>query len=494
VSVLIAGRYRLESKIASGGMGEVWTAHDQTLGRRVAVKLLRDSLAEDRIVAERFRREALTAASLSHPNMAEVYDYVEDNGRPGIVMELVDGETLADRLRRGRLDTADAVHIGSQVLEALQAAHEHGVVHRDVKPGNIMLTPKGKVKVTDFGIARAEGDSTLTEAGAVMGTAHYASPEQVQGRGATPASDLYSLGIVLYEALTGRRPFEAETPVSAALARLTMDPPRPRTLRADIPIAVEAATMRALEREPTDRYPTAAAMRQALTDAIATADTEAMATQVLPVIAADAATGVLPRASKATTGLPGAPIAATPPKRKRRWSSAVAILVALGLLVAATGLALILKDRGPTMVTVPRLQDMNVGQALTTASRLGLQLDLQQANSSAPDGTVLRQSPAPGTQLAQGQTVSIVVSKGPPGTPCCTVPDLSGLTEEEAAALLSSKGLQLGDVTSQTRSDVRAGTVIGQDPPPGRVIAPGETVAIVIAKKSKGKDKGGNRD
>jgi serine/threonine protein kinase len=499
VSTLIAGRYRLEERVAIGGMGEVWTARDETLGRRVAVKLLRDSLAQDPVVAERFRREALTAASLSHPNMAEVYDYVEEEGRPGIVMEMVDGETLADRLRRGRLDTPEAIRIVTEVLEALSVAHDAGVVHRDVKPGNIMITPRGKVKVTDFGIARAEGDSTLTQTGAVMGTAHYAAPEQVQGRGSTPASDLYSLGIVLYEALTGRKPFEAETPVAAALSRLTNDPPRPRKYRSDIPGPVEAVTMRALEREPENRYPNAASMRNALAEAIAAADTEALHTQALPAAEASP-TQVLPvvGSADATSILPRTPVTAPPvatpkrPREHRSWPSAVAILIAIGVLASVAGLVLMFRNREPAMVAVPNLQNRTVQDAVEEAAGLGLRVSLQSANSSAKQDTVIRQSPAPGTLLAEGKSITIVYSKGPAGTPCCTVPDLIGMTEDQAFDALRKAGLQLGAVTDERRQDVREGTVIRQSLQKGKVVAPGETVDIVIAKKSKGKGNGGD--
>ncbi|MGH2726771.1 MAG: serine/threonine-protein kinase, partial [Actinomycetota bacterium] len=214
-AVVLGDRYRLEAQVATGGMGEVWRATDTLLERTVAVKLLRESLAEDPVLSERFRREALMAARLSHPNMADVFDYVQDDARPGIVMEYVDGETLAERIaREGALSVADAVRITSALLAVLQVAHDQGVVHRDVKPGNVMLPPADGVKVTDFGIARATGHETITETGMVVGTAHYLSPEQVSGKPARPESDIYSAGAILYEMLTGKKPFEAETPLA----------------------------------------------------------------------------------------------------------------------------------------------------------------------------------------------------------------------------------------------------------------------------------------
>ena len=289
---MIAGRYRLNEQVAVGGMGEVWRATDLLLERTVAVKLLRESFAEDPVIVERFRREALTAAGLSHPNMANVFDYVQENGRTGIVMEFVEGETLADRIsREGPLDVPDAVRTASALLAALSVAHDAGVVHRDVKPGNVMITPTGEVKVTDFGIARAAGHETLTETGMVVGTAHYLSPEQVSGKPASPASDLYAVGAILYEMLTGAKPFEAETPLAVAMQRLSADPRDPQEHRADIPETVSQVAMTALARDPERRYASADGMRSALESALASAQpptqprrTDPTPTTVMPAI------------------------------------------------------------------------------------------------------------------------------------------------------------------------------------------------------------------
>ncbi|MGH2728368.1 MAG: protein kinase domain-containing protein, partial [Actinomycetota bacterium] len=288
-AIVLGNRYRLETQVATGGMGEVWRATDTLLERTVAVKLLRESLAEDPVLSERFRREALMAARLSHPNMADVFDYVQEDARPGIVMEYVEGETLAERITRGgALPVADAVRITSALLAVLEVAHDEGIVHRDVKPGNIMLPPAEGVKVTDFGIAQARGHETLTETGMVMGTAHYLSPEQVSGKQATPESDIYSAGAILYEMLTGKKPFEAETPLAVAMRRLTDDPVPPRAHRPDLPETIEHIVMRALARDPRQRFRSANAMRSALESAYAaqpppTPRIDPSPTQVLPV-------------------------------------------------------------------------------------------------------------------------------------------------------------------------------------------------------------------
>lgn len=264
---VIAGRYELERLVASGGMGEVWRARDRVLGRTVAVKLLKDELMQDGRATQRFRREAMTAASITHPRMANVYDYVDVDGCRGIVMEYVEGETLADRLaREGRIGQGEAGAIARAVLEALEVAHASGIIHRDIKPGNILLGANGDVKVADFGIARALGDSTVTGTGSTMGTPHYIAPELVQGAPASPASDLYAVGAVLYEMLTGCRPFDGDTPIAIALARMQTDPVPPRLLDRSIPPWLEHVVLRALARDPSNRFPAARAMHLALSE------------------------------------------------------------------------------------------------------------------------------------------------------------------------------------------------------------------------------------
>lgn len=261
---ILNGRYRVEDVVATGGMGTVYRATDERLQRRVAVKILRaDLAAEDRFI-ERFRREARSVAALSHPNVATVYDYGEDDGAHFIVMELVDGRDLARVLREdGPLDVESSVRIAEQVCDALAHAHAAGVVHRDVKPANVIVGPDA-VKVTDFGIARAAGDSRLTSTGAVLGSAHYISPEQADGSPATAASDVYSLGIVIYEMLTGAVPFTGDSPVGVALRHVTGEVPPPSRLNPAVPEALDAVVTRATARDPRDRFPDAATMGAAL--------------------------------------------------------------------------------------------------------------------------------------------------------------------------------------------------------------------------------------
>jgi len=262
---LLGNRYRLNRPIASGGMAQVWEATDQVLTRRVAVKILHQHLALDESFVRRFRAEAIAAARLAHPSIVSVYDTLTDDGLEAIVMELVVGTTMrADLDQHGPLRLDAVLAIGTQVADALGAAHASGLVHRDVKPANILLSADGRVLVADFGIAKAAEAADHTSDGSMVGTAKYLAPEQVEGSAIDGRADLYSLGIVLYEALTGQAPFIADTDVSTALARLHRDAVAPRRIRPDIPPAVEAVVVRAMARRPADRFPTTAAMRSAL--------------------------------------------------------------------------------------------------------------------------------------------------------------------------------------------------------------------------------------
>jgi tRNA A-37 threonylcarbamoyl transferase component Bud32 len=488
---LLAGRYRLEERVATGGMGEVWRATDLVLERRVAVKLLRETLVDDPKVAERFRREALLAASLSHPSIAGVLDYVQEDGRPGIVMEYVEGETLADRLaREGPLAPAEAVRIATALLDALGAAHEAGIVHRDVKPGNVILTRAGEVKLTDLGVARAASHTTLTDTGMVVGTAHYLSPEQATGRPATPASDLYAVGAILYEMLVGARPFEAETPLAVAMKRLAEDPRPPRELRPDLPEPLERVVLRGLARDPDRRYRSARTMREALRAAVAPGGP---GTPPAGAAARPEPTLVLPAAGAATR--PSEPVVPQPraPGRRRRTAVLAAIAVAAGvvaLLLAARGPA------GPSLVTVPALTGRPAAEAARTAARVGLRTSLVSVPSDRPRGIVLAQDPRAGVRVEAGTTVILTASSGtPPRPPGVPVPDLRGLEEDEARRPLEAAGLRLGHTTSEESDAVDPGTVLRSDPPAGSTVEPGTAVDIVVAaepRRGRGKGKGGD--
>jgi len=348
---LLARRYRLVRRLARGGMAEVWEAVDEILSRPVAVKILLPHLAADEAFVTRFRREAVAAARLSHPHIVAVFDTWTDDGYEGIVMELVRGTTLRAVLDdEGALPPRRVAAVGAQVADALDVAHRGGLIHRDVKPGNILLTEDGRVLVTDFGIAKAsEATSDLTEVGQVVGTAKYLSPEQVEGRPLDPRSDIYALGVVLYESATGQPPFAADNVTATALARLHAPPTAPRTLRADLPPALEAIVMRAMARRPEDRYPTAAAMRDALEHVDLRppgVDDATTTTRPDPTAAYQVgATATYPAAGPAT--FPGyttyAPAPARPTVRtgdRRSWPALALLLVVVAVTLGLVGVLL----------------------------------------------------------------------------------------------------------------------------------------------------------
>jgi eukaryotic-like serine/threonine-protein kinase len=333
----LGGRYRVGTLLAAGGMGTVWAAEDLVLGRPVAVKLLGESLAGAGWAAERLRREARSAARLVHPNIARVLDLGEQDGRPYLVMELLEGESLAARLARtGPLAPADAVGVAAAVADALEAAHRAGVVHRDVKPGNVFLTAGGEVKVLDFGIASAAGEAALTT-GDLFGTAAYLAPERALGHQATPAADVYALGVLLYELLSGRLPFQDESDVALAMAHVNAKPPPLSQAAPWVPPALAAAADRALAKDPADRPLSAATFARLLRSA----PTPPRLTRTPP-----RSTGPLPASAFVTSPLPAGRPATRVRGRARRW--AVALLVAAAVLAALPALGGVpLLDSGP---------------------------------------------------------------------------------------------------------------------------------------------------
>jgi serine/threonine-protein kinase len=340
---ILAGRYELTRKIGSGGMGTVWSARDTTLGREVAVKVLHEGLAQDTAFGERFRLEARNAARLAHPNVAAVYDTGDDEGVPFIVMELVDGESLHARIQReGPLPVRDTVSITRRILAALGHAHDRGLVHRDMKPANVLLTGGGGVKVVDFGIAKVAGGADITRTGALLGTAAYLSPEQAMGHEATHRSDLYALGCLMHAALIGEPPFGGDTPVAVAMRHTRDAVPPIRSRRPDAPPEVEAVVMRALEKEPSRRYASAAEMAAALEAAGPEATLPAGAPTVVMA------------ASQPTTPLAGTEVLprARAPARKTGPFLGIATAVLLAALVVWL-LAAYLSNRGPGFLQAP---------------------------------------------------------------------------------------------------------------------------------------------
>jgi serine/threonine protein kinase len=416
--IILGDRYRLIRRIASGGMGTVWEAEDTVLHRRVAVKLLSDALASQSRFADRFRREALAAAGLSHPAVASVFDYGENGGPPYIVMELVDGETLSDRLHReGRLPPDEAVRIAVAVAAALQAAHDAGIVHRDVKPGNVMLTKSGDVRVLDFGISAAAG-APLTATGARMGTATYLSPEQARGEPPTIASDLYSLAVMLYEMLAGRPPFVADNPVAVASMHLHQAPAPVTDLVPGLAAPIAATLERSLAKDPSGRPESAAAFAASLTGQTTTKPAHTEATALLPP---PEPTAVLDPEPGRTPVAPGR--AKTRPPARRRlpiWAiaaaSMAAALIALFALLLSRGSPSSPNPPGSSTaadtVRIPSVAGLSRGDAEKAIRDLGLEVGDVLAVEGEKDVAV-GTDPPEGSRVAPGSTVTLYVGSQP---------------------------------------------------------------------------------
>jgi hypothetical protein len=511
---LISGRYRLIAPVGEGGMATIWRAVDEQLDREVAVKLLREQFGNDAGFAARFRQEARAAGSLSHPNIVPVYDYGTDtDGSQFIVMQLVEGDNLATLLReRSVLETDDAVRIALGVASALEAAHRRGLVHRDVKPGNILITDDGDVKVTDFGIARAVAEASMTVTGTTLGSVHYFSPEQARGDEVTGASDVYALGIVLYEMLTGRRPFEGDSAAGVALKRLNEDPPPPSTYR-PVPSGLSAIVMRALQREPRDRFPDAGSFAEALrvwqkdpaagaaaaAGGLAAAGVAAAAGSPPPAAAPIPPSGeptvyVPPRVAMPSDRTPSG--AGQPPRRPPQpeeregqpwWTWALALLAVLLLgLIGFLGMQII-GGLGSGATPTPSTEQFDLrnyaGEPIASVrndlERRGLVRgeETREPSDEFDRNTVIRTDPPAGTPVSEGDTIDIVISSGADTVP---VPSLIGQTEDQAIATLAAAGLAEGNVSSEPNA-APAGRVIRSEPSAGIEVERGSQVDLVLS-------------
>jgi beta-lactam-binding protein with PASTA domain/predicted Ser/Thr protein kinase len=497
-------RYEIHGRIGRGGMADVYLARDLLLDRPVAVKVLFPEFATDPNFVERFRREAQAAANLTHPNIVGVYDWGQQGTTYFIVMEYVNGRSLAEILRaEGALEPNRSNDIASEVAAALGFAHRSGVVHRDIKPANILVSNQGVVKVADFGIARAlnaAAEHGLTQAGAVMGTATYFSPEQAQGSALDPRSDLYSLGVVLYEMLTGQPPFAGDNPVAIAYKQVHDQPIPPSQHRADLPEGLEAVTLKLLAKSPANRFANADELRADLRhvrDGIGstrTVDAPTMAVSTVggalatadPTVAVrEPATRVVARPAVVTTAATGAVAVSDgyPPYDERRhrvgWFI-LAILLALGVIA---GLVAFLYNRlGTTTTTDLVVVETVINKPFSEAEGIlksqGLTVErVDVDNPTVQAGIVFQQDPAEGAKVDPGTAVKLTVSKGK-GT--VALGDLRTKTQAEATAALDKLGLKWTIATAQS-PDVAQGLVISQDPPPGDVNIEGTTVKLVIS-------------
>lgn len=514
---IIGGRYEISQLIGRGGMAEVHIGTDTRLNRIVAIKILRQDLARDPVFQARFRREAQSAANLNHPSIVAVYDTGEEtitasDGAeikvPYIVMEYVEGHTVRELLTDGNpVPLEEAVEIVSGVLDALEYAHHQNLVHRDIKPGNVMITTTGKIKVMDFGIARALSDSqaTMTQTDAVVGTAQYLSPEQARGEQVDARSDLYSAGCLLFELLTGQPPFKGDSAVAVAFQHVSQLPPLPSSIAPDIPESLDRVVMKALAKDREDRYPDAAHMRADLQASLRGGSVAAPATSTwtAPLVGdtAGGATTVLPPVNQGyassygtarsnamfAAGQPTQTLEATDPTQNHRGKpnkKPLIIVIVLLAILAVLGLGywLVFSGDKPSdeMVEIPSLDGMSQEEASTTITDAGLVFRLGRGVSSEdiPEGIFVKSDPAVGTKVAKGSKVFVSLSTGPGDA---SVPSLAGLTQDQARKALEAEGLEIGSITTADSGTIDKDKVIKSNPAEGEAVKKGDSVDLEVA-------------
>ncbi len=484
-------RYEVVQALGSGGMAEVYLANDRLLGRQVALKVLSSRYANDAQFVERFRREASSAAGLNHSNIVQIYDRGEAEGTYYIAMEYLEGRSLKEIiLKYAPLSPDLVVSVSVQILEALRFAHRRDVIHRDIKPQNIIIDGDGRVKVTDFGIARAGSAATMTEAGSILGTAHYLSPEQAQGQPVEAASDLYSLGVVMYEMATGKLPFDGDNPVGIAMQHVHERPVAPRTIAPDIPENLEGVILRSLGKQPTERYITAQAM---LADLRRVQDGESVsapaafveeATQVMTPAAVAAAaqpTQVRPRGPEYAEQLPE-PFYGQAPRRRSVWPWILVIVLLLALGGGAYAVFSNWERSAVETAAVPGVVGLSEAKAKEVIEAAGFKFDLagEQPSGDVAKGDIARQDPEEGTNLELGKTVGVWISSGQGKV---EVPNVVGKTQVAAAQQLGALGLDVA-TKEETAKDKEVGTVIRQSPGAGEQVDAGTKVTIVVVAPS----------
>jgi len=476
-NTVVDTRYRILNRIGSGGMADVYLAEDTHLGRQVALKVLHRRFAQDQEFVERFRREAKSVAGLSHPNVVGVFDRGDHEGTYYIAMEYLAGRPLKEIVEaEAPLSQERAIDLGEQILQGAGYAHRHGVIHRDFKPHNVIVDEDGHAKVTDFGIARA-GASEMTETGSIMGTAQYLSPEQAQGHAVAAASDLYSIGVMLYEMLAGRLPFEGESAVSVALKHLSEPPPALSRFRPDIHPALEAVVMAALAKDPTQRWQSAEEFAQGLEAARTQIEAGADGGEDFAAVAPVALPAPPPETVPAVDGDGAAPpVAEAPRRRRRRWP-----WFTIGLLILAlAGFLLYLGLSGafaPEKVEVPRVTGQQLVRARAVLEQAGFEVAETRVRSRLPLDQVIDQDPNAGEEADDGATVTLEVSNGP-GT--VRVPSVAKLPQEQAIDDLQDVDLKV-TTEPQSSDEVREGFAIRTVPRAGEEVERDTRVTLFVS-------------
>ena len=459
IGQLVKERYEILEILGEGGMAFVYKARDMQLERFVAIKTLKPNYVNQETFVDRFKREAKTAANLNHPNIVQIFDWgIEDE--PYFVMEYIEGNTLTSIVAKNRtISLSDILFIGAQVSSGLHAAHQKGLVHRDIKPGNIMITPDGKVKVTDFGIVSLQNEeSDITKTGSILGTASYISPEQAQGKPVSIESDLYSLGTVLYELITGKAPFSGDSPISTATKHLTEKPEKPSLFRRDLPKGVESAILKLLEKATYDRFKSAEDLRATLLQQRKALQSEQTRENLVDL---------------------------TNPKVKLRFTLpalVISIGVVFGTVWTLTQVfdGLPVDGGAPTLIEIPDLTGSEQAQALEDLQNLGFKVGIENsADASVPAGSVIRTQPPSNTIVNPDSLVTIIVSVGPEAFP---IPYVLDIETERAIYVVEESGFTLGQLLEVNDESIPRGFVISQNPVAGTKMSPGTTVDLVVSK------------
>jgi serine/threonine protein kinase len=459
IGQIVKERYEILEILGEGGMAFVYKARDMQLERFVAIKTLKPNYVNQETFVDRFKREAKTAANLNHPNIVQIFDWgIEDE--PYFVMEYIEGNTLTSIISKNRtISLSDILFIGAQVSSGLHAAHQKGLVHRDIKPGNIMITPDGKVKVTDFGIVSLQNEeSDITKTGSILGTASYISPEQAQGKPVSIESDLYSLGTVLYELITGKAPFSGDSPISTATKHLTEKPEKPSLFRRDLPKGVESAILKLLEKATYDRFKSAEDLRAILLQQRKSLQSEQTRENLVDL---------------------------TNPKVKLRFTLpalVISIGVVFGTIWTLTQVfdGLPVDGGAPTLIEIPDLTGSEQAQALEDLQNLGFKVGIENsADASVPAGSVIRTQPPSNTVINPDSLVTIIVSVGPEAFP---IPYVLDIETERAIYVVEESGFTLGQLLEVNDENIPRGFVISQNPVAGTKMSPGTSVDLVVSK------------